>query len=72
MASLAHAFNPEYFVLGGGVADAGEEFIRKVEKALHNRLMETAAAGLRVGRATLGNDTGIVGAMLLAAEMSNK
>lgn len=71
MASLANALNPEIFVLGGGVADAGDEFIKKVERALSSRAMDTAADGLKVVRATLGNDAGIVGAMLLAAEMNH-
>jgi len=73
MATMANALNPEIFVIGGGVADAGDEFINKVEKALHKRVMDTAAPGLKVVRAALGNDAGMVGAILLAAGMnSNK
>lgn len=71
MATMANALNPEIFVLGGGLADAGNEFIKKVEIALHKRVMDTAAMGLKVVRATLGNDAGIVGAMILAAEMNH-
>ena len=70
MASIANALNPQVFVVGGGVADAGDEFIKKAEESLLRRVIEPAAIDLKVVRATLGNDAGIVGAILLAAEMS--
>jgi len=66
---LINIFNPEVLVLGGGVAEAGDEFIAQIEADIRERAMEPATRHLKVVRATLGNDAGVYGAITLAAEM---
>ncbi len=66
--SLINIFNPQVVVIGGGVADAGDEFIQRIWQAVHGRAMEAALRGVRLERASLGNDAGVVGAFALAAD----
>ncbi|MBC7187203.1 MAG: ROK family protein [Calditrichaeota bacterium] len=68
IASFANALNPEMVVIGGGVADAGPFFIDRVAQAVRERAMPTAWKGLKIRPAELGNDAGVIGAILLAAQ----
>ncbi|MCR4438216.1 MAG: ROK family protein [bacterium] len=69
IASFANALNPEMVVIGGGVADAGPFFIDRVAQAVRERAMPTAWKGLQIRPAELGNDAGVIGAILLAAQI---
>jgi glucokinase len=67
LANLAHAFNPELFVLGGGVSSIGELFFTPIRQSLEDHIMDPVyLENLRVEAAALGDDAGLVGAMVLA------
>lgn len=66
--SLINVLNPQVVVIGGGVANAGEAFIERIEQVVRQRGMKANSQHLKVVKATLGNDAGIVGAIMLAAE----
>ncbi len=67
LAGLAHAFNPEIFVIGGGVSRIGAPFFEPMERALRAGLMYPVYGdGLRLVPALLGDEAGLVGAMVLA------
>lgn len=68
-ASLTNIFNPEIIVIGGGVAEAGDEFIAKIRENVFSKAMKPTLKDLKIVRATLGNDAGFIGAIILAAEM---
>jgi glucokinase len=69
LANLAHAFNPQVFVLGGGVSQIGPLLFDAIEQALHEHVMDPSYLdGLRVLPAKLGDDAGLVGAMVLASQ----
>jgi len=68
LSGFTNVFNPEVIVIGGGVAEAGDAFIRKVEDETKKLAMRESASRLRVVRAQMGNEAGTVGAILLAAE----
>jgi glucokinase len=69
LASLVHAFNPEVIVLGGGVSTLGDVLLDPMKRTLHAQLMSPAyAEGLRLELAALGDDAGLIGAMVLARE----
>jgi glucokinase len=69
LASLVHAFNPEVIVLGGGVSSLGPVLLEPMERRLHAELMSPVyAEGLRLVPAALGDDAGLIGAMVLARE----
>lgn len=68
LADLAHIFNPECFVIGGGVSQIGDLLFKSIEDALHAHVMDPAYLdGLQVLPARLGDDAGLIGAMALAA-----
>lgn len=69
LANLAAAFDPELFVIGGGVSEAGGLLLdparRAFEKSLTGRGYRPEA---RVEAAALGNEAGLIGAADLARE----
>ncbi|MFB8763072.1 ROK family glucokinase [Nocardiopsis alba] len=69
LANLAAAFDPELFVIGGGVSEAGGLLLdparRAFEKGLTGRGYRPEA---RVEAAALGNEAGLIGAADLARE----
>jgi glucokinase len=67
LANLAHAFNPEVIVLGGGVSRIGELFFTPIEQAMEENVMHPSfIEGTRLLPAKLGDDAGLVGAMIIA------
>jgi glucokinase len=68
LADLAHAFNPEIFIFGGGVSQLGPLLFDPVREALHAHVMHPAyTRELKVVPAALGDDAGLIGAMVLAS-----
>lgn len=58
---LALSFNPDVFILGGGVANAGSFFLEKIMKHFHQFVIPLLKdSNFRL--ASLGNDAGMVGA----------
>ncbi|MBN1351547.1 ROK family protein [candidate division KSB1 bacterium] len=68
LANVVNLINPEAIIIGGGVSEAGESFLGRVRKVVFDRALPAALPGLRIIKAELGNDAGIVGAILLAAD----
>jgi glucokinase len=69
LASLVHAFNPEVIVLGGGVSRIGAPIFDAIARSLEAQVMNPAYLdGLRLEPAALGDDVGLIGAMVLARE----
>lgn len=70
LASLVHVFNPECIVLGGGVTRSGTVLFDAVRDSLDEAVMHPAfIQGVRLLPAALGDDAGLVGAMLRAREL---
>jgi glucokinase len=55
-------------VIGGGVANAGKILFDKVRKVIAYRAMSIQAKRVRVIKAKLGNDAGLIGAAILVKE----
>jgi glucokinase len=69
LASFAHLFNPEVFVLGGGVSQLGALLFDPIQQSLQNNIMDPSYLdGLQILPAALGDDAGLVGAMVLASQ----
>jgi glucokinase len=60
LASLINLFDPELFLIGGGVSLAGEPFLDRVRAHLESWAVTRSRA--RVARCALGDDAGVVGA----------
>ena len=68
LTSIAHILNPQIAIIGGGIAEAGEKLLfEPIRAELAKRAMDIPAR-MRIIKAHLGNDAGIVGAAMLALE----
>lgn len=71
--SLVNVLAPEIVVLGGGVVEAmGDGFIERVDRSARKIAVDFAAKDLRIVRAELGDDAGVIGAAMLAREALEK
>jgi glucokinase len=67
--SLVNLLSPEIVVLGGGVVEAMEDdFIERIDHVVRDVAFNFMTRGLKVVRATLGDDAGVTGAAMLARE----
>ena len=70
LGSLVNLFGPEMIVLGGGVVEAmGDEFIARIDRATRKIAFEICVRNLKIVKAELGDDAGVIGAALLAREL---
>lgn len=66
MAFFSHAFDPEVYVIGGGVSHAGQWLIDLIAEEYHPHF-HLIERGAEIKLAKLGNDAGIIGACMLVA-----
>jgi glucokinase len=71
--SLVNVLAPEIVVLGGGVVEAlGDDFIERVDRSTRRIAVDFATKDLKIVRAELGDDAGVIGAAMLAREAVEK
>lgn len=69
MANVFNVFSPDLFVLGGGVAlDLGESYLQAVRKWADAFAFTQDLGRIRIERAALGDDAGLLGAALYARD----
>lgn len=67
--SFVNVFAPELTIVGGGFGIAASEFLLpSAHEVARREALEPARAGLRIVKAELGSDAGLIGAGLLAFE----
>jgi len=64
--------NPDVVVIGGGLAQAGEPLFARVRAAVDRYALPSHRRGLRVVPAALGEQAGVIGAGLLAAQAGTR
>ncbi len=69
MVNLINVYDPEVFVLGGGVSKSFDLFIDDLEKELNERRSFKTAPKAKIVKAKLGNDAGAIGASMLGLYM---
>jgi glucokinase len=62
--SFIHMFNPSLIVLGGGVLQDGDWFLRRVEEKVRTFGIQSLVAPVEFKLAQLGTDAGLIGAAL--------
>ncbi|PZE19309.1 ROK family glucokinase [Paenibacillus xerothermodurans] len=62
MAMIAVVLNPQRFIVGGGVSNAGDILFDAIRKYFDQFAVATAKEGVDIVPAILGNDAGVVGA----------
>ncbi len=70
LVAVVNLLNPDRIVIGGGVANAGKVLFSKIEEVIISRAMVVQASEVKVFKAKLGNDSGMLGAALLVKEHS--
>jgi glucokinase len=68
IASLVNVFNPEVVVVGGGVIAAGEMLLAPAREVVQRRALPPSRDVVRVVSARFGEESGMLGAALLAFE----
>lgn len=71
-AGLCNVLNPDVIVVGGGVSAAGKPLFDGIKETLRRRAMPVQARRVRVLKAALGNEAGLIGAALAAAGRTRK
>ncbi len=67
--NLLHLFNPSVVVIGGGVSRIGPRLWDPMWEVVNRDCMEQYRQGLKILPAALGDDSGLIGAGLLAHEL---
>lgn len=70
VASLIHLFNPEGVAIGGGVISAGPFLFDPMHEAIDEHMLAGFGEGLQVGPSLLGQDAGLLGAAVLARDLT--
>jgi glucokinase len=68
LVTIVNAIDPEVIVLGGGVMGGLTPFFKEINAGVRARVLPTAAQGLRIVPAKLGEYTGVLGAATYAFE----
>lgn len=68
LSGVVNVFNPQVIVIGGGVAEAGDVLLKTILETIREHAMKQLKGKIRVKKAALGNDAGVLGAALLVKE----
>jgi len=68
LSSIAWLLNPDAFVIGGGVAQAGALLFEPLERKVQSMLSTVVWEKLKIVPATFSNDSGIIGNAAMAAD----
>ena len=66
---LIHIFNPDLIVIGGGVSHQEELLLKPLKERVLHGAMPRFSEHLRIERAQLGNDAGLLGAAKFYLDM---
>jgi glucokinase len=72
LAGFVNVFNPELIAIGGGAAKAGELILRTAREEVRLRARPPSRDLVEVNSATLGPESGVLGAAALAREPSGQ
>jgi len=62
LVGVVNLLNPELIIIGGGMAEAGRFIFGSIRKTLNKKAMKIQKAAVRIVKAKLGNDAGVIGA----------
>jgi len=62
MAGMAHALDPELFILGGQIAEAGPTLFGPLRKDFYGRTLRLVGRRIPIRKAALGESAGVLGA----------
>lgn len=62
---VAVTINPQYIIIGGGVSNAGDFLLQRVQESYNHYVLSAAKKTTTLTLATLGNEAGVIGAASL-------
>jgi glucokinase len=68
LVGVINLLNPDCVVIGGGIANAGRVLFDKIKKTVYKQAMPVQAKRVKIFKAKLGNDAGLIGAGILVKE----
>ncbi|SFO81280.1 ROK family protein (putative glucokinase) [Amycolatopsis arida] len=68
LATMVNFYNPSTILLGGKVADAGDLFLAAIRETIYRRSLPLSTRELRIDRARLGEEGGLVGAAFMVLD----
>jgi len=68
LASVVNFFNPSLIVIGGGVAQSGDQLLASIRETIYRRSLPLATRDLLVKRSSLGALAGVIGASSMVTE----
>ena len=68
LCGVTNLLNLDALVIGGGVANAGPVLFTTIRRTIRRRSMSVQAKRVKVFKAKLGNDAGVIGAAMLVKE----
>jgi len=72
IANLLHIFNTSLVIIGGGVSRAGDLLFEPIRKSVHESVISDAYLdNLQILPAALGDDSGLMGALVLSREIAS-
>ena len=68
ISNYVNIFEPQHFVIGGGLSAAADLFLERAKEEAASRALPALFERVRISVAQAGNDAGVIGAGLLAAQ----
>jgi glucokinase-like ROK family protein len=68
LASIVNFFNPSIIVVGGGVAQSGDQLLASIRETVYRRSLPLATRELVIRRSSLGALAGIIGASAMVVD----
>ncbi|MCY7419827.1 MAG: ROK family protein [Chloroflexi bacterium] len=68
LASIVNFFNPSLIVIGGGVAQSGDQFLATIRETIYRRSLPLATRDLVIARSALGGLASVIGASSMVVD----
>ena len=68
LASIVNFFNPSLIVIGGGVAQSGDQILAAIRESIYKRSLPLATRDLVIQKSSLGSLAGVAGAAAMVAD----
>ena len=68
LASVVNFFNPSLIIIGGGVAQSGDQLLASIRETVYRRSLPLATRDLLIQRSSLGLLGGVIGTSALVVD----